>query len=297
MNNETNQTDDKRTNIVLDATMFDTFLSCPQKFYIRHVLNRVPPAPAKPLDRGGLIHLGFEAYYRSLQIKPQWDEAMNAMSEAYDLAVAGMSETTLTPEETNYIKECMIQSCNVHRSTDLQYEILAVEESFMYELYEDDLMRIIMIGKIDLLVNYQNYKAMPIDHKSYERDFPVHRKTNQFQNYAYATNSNYLLVNRVGMQKSIKPIEKHKRTMLSYDPLILNQWRDNVIKWSKYYMECAALNSWPLNDTSCDKFNRLCEYYQICDSSGSEAKTHKLNMYFREAPKWDVSQSLGKKDA
>lgn len=282
-----------QTQIILDATMLDTFIMCPEKYRLRFMLNRVPPDVAKPLDRGTMIHHGLEAYYKSLQKISDWDKAMQAMIEALDIAA---TESQLDIESISHIKDCVIQSCNVHQAADMKFEILAVEEPFAYVLYEDDLIRIIMIGKIDLLVNDGFYERLPIDHKSYERDYPVHRKTNQFMNYVTACNSNFLLVNRVGMQTSIAPIKKHKRIPLSYDPIFLGQWKDNVIRWCHFYLECVATNSFPLNDTSCDKFNRLCEYYQICDSSGMEAKTFKLEMHYAIAPKWDVSKPLSEGD-
>lgn len=285
---------DGRTNIVLDATMFDTFLLCPQKYHLRHRLNKVGLKPADALERGIMLHVGMEGYFNSLQAKPDWNIAMQRMIESLDMHAAS-PECELEIEDIALIKKCAIETCNVNRDKDLYYEILAVEQPFAYLLYEDDYMRIIMIGKIDLLVNDGIYKSMPIDHKSYSRDFPLKRKTNQFQNYAVATGSNYLVVNRIGLQTSIAPVKKHKRVPLAYDPEILNQWRNNVVVWCQYYMECEAANHFPLNDTSCDKFNRLCEYYEICDASGVEAKSHKLITNFKDAPKWDVSQSLSRR--
>lgn len=287
MNIEKNESN--KTIIAFDATMIDTFILCPQKFHLRHRLSRVPPEIAKPLDRGQLIHTGMEAYYKALKAKPDWEFAIDDLMRSYDLACL---ESSLSNEDLIAIRQRMLESCNVHRASDMKFEILAVEESFAYELYEDDLMKIIMLGKIDLLVNFEDYKSLPIDHKSYERDSPVHRKTNQFCNYANAVNSNYLLVNRIGMQTSIPPEKKHKRVMLAYDPTFLAQWKANVVRWCQFYLECEAENSFPLNDTSCDKYNRLCEYYQICDSSGVEAKSFKLEMHYNVAPKWDPSQSL-----
>jgi hypothetical protein len=282
---------DKRITISLDATMLDTFLLCPMKFFYRHKLNRATPNLAKPLDRGQLIHTGFEHYFKAIQSGLQFSSAVEAMINGYNLSAL---ESELESEDLCFIKDRMLESCRINRDQDYRFEILAVEESFAYELFADEFIRIIMIGKIDLLVNDKDYKALPIDHKSYERDFPVHRKTNQFLNYTYATGSNYLMVNRVGMQTSIPPEKKHKRVILSYDPQFHEQWKQNVIKWMQFYLECEAKNEFPLNDTSCDKYNRLCEYYSICDTSGDEGKNFKLQVNFKEIPPWDVAKSLGK---
>lgn len=281
--------------IVLDATMLDTYLLCPQKFYLRHRLNRVPPDLAKPLDRGQLIHTGFEGYYKAVQRGDKFEQAMEVLISTFNMAT---TESQLDHETTSAIKERMLEAARIHRAYDFRVEILAVEESFVYELYSDKTVRILMMGKIDLLVNdpVGGYERLPIDHKSYERDYPVHRKTNQFCNYSYAMRSNYLLVNRVGMQTSIPPDKKHKRVILSYDPVFHEQWKQNVIKWCYRYLESEAMNEWPLNDTSCDKFNRLCEYYPICDTSGEESKQFKINVQYKLTTPWDVGKSLGKQD-
>jgi hypothetical protein len=279
-----------KVNIVLDATMLDTFLLCPAKFNFRFNLNKVTEKKAVPLDRGDLLHYGLENYYSVLH-KVGYEKALDTLTEA--VRFRAVNESDLDPEEWSRLIDVLLEHCKRWRFDDEAMEILTVEQAFSYVLFEDDDIRIIMIGKIDLLAKkYREYENVPFDHKSYSRDSPVHRKTNQFCNYAYATGSNYLFVNRIGLQTSIKPEVKHKRISLSYDPLFLEQWRQNVITWCRYYLECAGTGNWPLNDTSCDKFNRLCEYYEICDTSGNEGKIFKLEANFKTAEVWDVSKPL-----
>lgn len=279
-----------KIQIALDATMLDTFVSCPMKFNYRFNLNKAAPGKAVPLDRGDLIHKGLEPYYEGLMNKKSFEESLDDAIKAFNLTA---TESELEPDKITFIRKTLIENINYWRAKDQYFEILAVEKSFAYVLYEDSYMRIVMIGKIDLLVNEGRYENLPYDHKSYERDYPVGRKTNQFCNYANAVQSNYLIVNRVGLQTSYPPEKKHKRIPLSYDPIFLEQWKNNTVKWVKWYVECVAENDWPLNDTSCDKFNRLCEYYDICNTSGQEGKIYKLNANFKDVEKWDVAKSLG----
>lgn len=286
---------DNKINIVLDATMLDTFLMCPAKFNYRFNLNKTTLEKGAALDKGGVAHVGFEAYYKALQARQSFGDCLKLAHEAIDLYVANEEDSTLESNEINFIHHTIEENLKHWQFEDNKFEILDVEKPFMYILHEDDDVRIVMIGKIDLLVNVDSYRNLPIDHKTFSRSGPVYRKTNQFCNYVYATQSNYLLVNRVGLQTSLKPQEKFKRLPLSYDPLFLEQWKQNVIKWCYYYLDCVVNKSWPLNDTSCDKFNRLCEYYEICDSSGVDAKIYKLEVNFKTAEKWDVSKALGEK--
>lgn len=277
-------------NVVIDATMLDTFQSCEAKFNYRFNLNKTTITKAKPLDRGTLVHNSLEAYFKHLAKDANWPAAIDALKMGL---LASTHDTDLEADDINRIYEVLIETCERWKWRDLRFEILAVEEPFAYTLFEDDTIKVIMIGKIDLLVNYENYTNLPVDHKSYERTFPLRRRTNQFCNYSFATGSNYLFVNRIGFQKSLKPEEKHVFFPLSYDPVFHTQWRNNVIHWARRYVECTATNIWPMNDTSCDKYGRICEYNDVCDTSGEEGKIFKLNVNFNTAEPWDVSQSLG----
>lgn len=281
-----------KINIVLDSTMLDTFMSCECKFNYRFNMNKVTVDKADPLERGSLLHLGYETYFNGIKRGKNFKERIDE-----SLAVI-RSESALTNLESSKVDQLIVafnESCTYYQSRDEQMEVLAVEQPFSYVLYEDEVIRIVMIGKIDLLVNEPGYTNLPYDHKSYEREYPLDRKANQFCNYSYACGSNYLMVNKVGLQKTLSIPQKHKRVPLSYDPLFHEQWKQNVIDWSYRYLECVQNGRWPLNITSCTKYNRPCEYTEVCDSSGLEAKIYKLEANFNIAPPWDVSKSLGER--
>jgi hypothetical protein len=292
-------TENKLINIVLDATMLDTFQSCPAKFNYRFNLNKSTTDKATPLDKGGLVHIGLEAYYSAFQQEIEFDRRVEIMHQA--VQIAWSTDSDLATEMFGRVQEVLREYAVRWRAHDERsiIKIHSIETPFIYVLHEDDLIRISMIGKIDLLVDYkdgnQTYNNLVIDHKSYERDFPVRRLTNQFCNYAYAAESSYLLVNRVGFQKTIAPEVKHKRVPLSYDAHFLEQWKQNTIKICYDYLECVSEKQWPMNLTSCDKYNRMCEYYDVCDTSGTEGKIWKLQTLYQTLEKWDVSKSLGVK--
>lgn len=280
----------KLIDICLDATMLDTFVSCPAKFNYRFNMNKTSLEKATPLDRGDLIHKGKEAYYLALKNNDDWNLALEKGINKFNISTV---ESDLDPNEITFLRKVLIENTTYWKQEDLNRQIIAVEQPFAYELFSDNTIRITMIGKIDLFYEDLKLGRIPQDTKTYSRDFPLHRKTNQFCNYAYATQSNYLMVDRVGLQTSLPPEKRHKRKPLSYDPIFLEQWKNNVVKWCYWYLDCVEKNSWPLNDTSCDKYNRLCEYYEICDTSGVDAKIYKLNTNFKTSEKWDVAKSLG----
>lgn len=256
-------------------------------------MSKVTPVKAQALDKGGVVHVGMEAYYNSLKQQKPFEASLDGAILAIRTELATNSD--LTTAEGREVLSTLEENIIFWRVADQSLMINAVESPFSYVLYEDDTFRIVMIGKIDLLFSNNNYENVPMDHKTFARDFPVHRKTNQFLNYSYAVRSNFLFVNRIGFQKTLKAHEKFKRVPLSYDSAFHEQWRQNVIKWCMRYYDCVESNDWPMNDTSCDKYNRLCEYYSVCDTSGNENKIYKLNTNFKQDTPWDVSKILTQK--
>jgi hypothetical protein len=288
-------TEIKKINVIWDASQLDMFELCDQRFYLRYVLNKGPFTKAPQLDRGTLLHNGYEVYYKELQKLTKPSVALELCIEK--IKVTSM-EADLDPTEVGRIVEVAEENLRHWEFEDQTFEILAVEEPFIYLLFEDEYMRIYMTGKIDLLINWHTrqmtYERLPVDHKSYDRKWPLKRLSNQFMNYCYAAKSDMMRINRVGFQASLEPDEKHIRQFMCYDELILEQWRLNVVKIAQRYVECVAENSWPMNFTSCDKFNRQCEYANVCESSGEPARLFKIGM-LNDIEPWDVTKILEKK--
>lgn len=290
-----------KLNIVLDASKIDLFETCPKRYDIRHNQNKGLPIvqKAKALDLGSLAHEGLETYYKGLAGGAKYPDRMDACLNKIREKSSDSTWSNSDPDEVNQLLKSVEESCEIWRFEDENFEILAVETPFAYVLYEDDTVRIIISGKIDLLVNKRgigreaSYEGLPIDHKTYSRDSMLLRKSNQFINYSHAVGSNYLVVNRIGLQTSIEPSVKHKRIPLSYDPEYIQDWKDNLTKMLlSEYLGCVADNYWPEKPTSCNKFNRLCEYFEVCDSSGQDAKNFKLENNFVDVDVWDVTSKL-----
>ena len=281
-----------KVNVVFDMSMYDMFLLCPYRFRNRFKLNLEAPTKNEALDKGTLVHIACEAYYESIKSGAKYEYAVN--SALMKLKQAFVTESNLDNDEANRILDTMEQYFDFWRVEDQRFEIIGVEESFIYELYEDNEVKFLLAGKIDLRIKDNKYESLPYDHKSFSRSGPVNNLSNQFKNYAIAAKSNFLTVNKIGLQKTLKPHEKFLRVPLSYNHLIFESWKKNVIANIFYYLQCEADNFWPTNETSCDKFNRRCEYYEVCESSGEEAKLHKLNTNFVKVPAWDVSKVLRK---
>ena len=297
-----------KVNIILDMSMWDLFELCKARYNMHHNMNRTLPMSKKSqaLDSGGLAHEGLEVYFNKLKEGIHYNDRMHAALQRMRLVSCDPDQCNLNEEETKRVIQAVEESCDYWRFEDEQMEVLEVERVFAYVLFEDDYVRIIISGKIDVLYNMpqigraSEYKNLPMDHKTYSREFEVPHLSNQFQNYCVATGSHYLICNRIGLHdpeaKTPKPSEeKFKRVPLSYDPLILEDWKNNTIHGILHeYLECVATGVWRMNFTSCWKFNRKCEYYEVCDTSGAENKLYKLTEGFLVSSPWDVTAKLKK---
>ncbi len=289
-----------KTNIILDMSKFDLFSTCQYRYYIRYVLERAGDKKAEALDKGSLMHEGFDVYYSLLKAGGvHFNDRMHATVAKIRELSCDPAQSNLDVDDVDLIVRTVEENLDYWRYEDEQLDILLVEQPFALVVYEDDYIRIITSGKIDILCNYHmagsqaHYENLPIDHKSFSRSSETLRLSNQFMCYASAVGSNFLLVNKVGFQKSLKPDEKFKRVPLSYDAVLLQEWKDNVIAVIlDEYLHCIATGKWKQNLTSCNKFNRLCEYYSICDTSGQANKDHKLNNELSVASPWDVTAKL-----
>src|SRR6266567_1926488 len=292
----------QKLNIVLHASKIDLFETCPARYNFRHNHNKTLPIikKAKSLDLGSLAHGGLEVYYKALADGRHFDERIQACLMKIRELSSNPNESNSEPEEVLSLCNAVEQSCDYWRAEDENsLEILAVETPFAYTLYEDEEVRIIISGKIDLLTNFNgigrnaSYKNLPFDHKTFSRDSVLLRKSNQFINYCNAVESNYLIVNRIGLQKTLKAEDKFKRIPLSYDPIYIADWKKNLTTMIlNEYLTAVATDKWVEKPTSCNKFNRLCEYYNICDSSGQDAKDNKLENEYIDGEVWDVTKSM-----
>jgi hypothetical protein len=291
-----------KLTIMLDASKIDLFETCPRRYHYRHNLNKGLPIlqKAKALDIGGLCHSGMEVYYKMLGEGAHFSDRLEAALMKVREVSSNPDSSNSEPEEVTQLIDAIEQSCDYWRAEDENtLEILGVEEPFAYVIHEDDDIRIMISGKIDLIVNVRgignnaDYFKMPIDHKTFRRDSVVLRKSNQFINYCNAVGSNYLVVNRIGLQKTLSAEVKFRRIPLSYDPLYIKEWKENCTKMIlQEYLTSIAEDYWPEKPTSCNKFNRLCEYYEVCDSSGQDAKDFKLENNFVTVEDWDVTKNL-----
>jgi hypothetical protein len=114
--------------------------------------------------------------------------------------------------------------------------------------------------------------------------------SNQFIGYCYALETDRIIVNKIGFQKSLPPKDRFQRYILNIDKARIAEWRENTLYWIQQYLSWRDDDYWPMNLTSCDKYSG-CIFKRICETD-PESRDWKIQKDFTTVPRWDVAKSL-----
>ncbi len=260
--------------IVISPNSLNVLQTCARKYEyykIRH-LGMTGPKDEK-LERGDLIHQVLDYYYRCV-IRGGWIEKV------------GEVETIIEGQHGNYVEKAIDFGRYIAASMDLEIEAteyflttardyldfqltfnwkpLHSEEPFSVLFYEDETLRIIFEGKIDLIVEFMmNVTQIAwVDHKTLEKSYDPIPLDNQFMGYAHSFKelATKGFVNQVGLQKTLLPEKKFKPRLMTFNDSILEEWRETVIYHVKLLEGYIRANYFPMNHSAC----RFCQYKDIC---------------------------------
>lgn len=281
--------------VILDSQLLSNLQRCAARvnFYFNMDL-RTPDKPAA-LQRGELIHTYLAEYYRARMRSNNSLDWESCANEAIKIAKPLTASLTLPDTDINNVFRCLEQYVELRKHEPM--EVHFVEEPFALELYknEDEDLRIVYVGVIDLIATLMGQEQKVYDHKSQSRKSDYLILDDQFEGYATAAQVNMLTVNVIGLQTSVKPEEKMRRVPLSYPPYVLEKWKLHVIYWVKQYLVYHEHHEWPENHQGCNKFN-LCEFYAVCTSVSDAAKAWKLKSEFIQGEKWDPTKVLNNRE-
>jgi hypothetical protein len=170
-----------------------------------------------------------------------------------------------------------------------EWHPLAVEEVGSKVLYQDSDLKIYYNYKIDLIAE-KGHMVAPFDHKTGKMRKDPLSLSNQFIGYCYALGTNYIVMNKIGFQKTLPPAERFQRFIFNIDNNRIEEWKKNAIWWLKRYAECIETNDYPMNLTSCDKYSG-CIFRRVCEADPND-REYKLARDFDTIEKWDVAKTL-----
>lgn len=273
--------------VAIDSQMLDTYQLCEEKFNLSFVKLVAPMSKADALEKGSMIHEMLKTYYTLWSIGTSFNERVSRAIEAGILKSA-----TWVDDE---MRESMIKTfrsyCEYYQNDT--WIVKAVEKPFSKILYEseEEELRILYEGIIDLQVEVPKLETdCVVDHKTMARRTPANFMSNQFKGYAWATGASRVIINKIGLQKTLSIPERMTREPLFYPESIIEEWKRDTIEWVRQMLSSYGRDVWKKNATSCDKFGG-CWLRDICMSE-PKIRGFKIMRDFKEGREWNPAGSL-----
>lgn len=310
-----------KKNVILDATSLSSLMSC-GRFYDLRMNNRFVSSKGKSnsLEVGTLIHKVFEVFYKHIINGFPRVTAISQAMIAGQLFVTGCPYCadgtnpkpgcghapeeypgmTNTPEVNDkYIVgwSFALKTCEeyfeYYKSKD-SFIPLSAEQVKGEVLYEDDEIRVLWKAKFDLIIDTNQIGIVSMDHKSFKQRRNKTSLSNQFMGQCMLLKSRQVIVNKIGLQTSIKDIgERLTREVVSFSADRLIEWQGETLPYYAYkFIQYQESGYWPPNYTHCDTMYGPCPFKDVCEADRG-MRVEVLRNEFQLAPVWDPTNREG----
>ena len=308
-----------KKNVIMDATVLSSLMSCARYHDIRFNHRLVGMrGRSNSLEVGSLIHKVLEVFYQH-QIKgfPRGVGIGNALA-AGQLFILGCPHcasfvatdevptptckhdvdeypgVSNTPEMSKgsevgwrFALETCEQYFNFYKND--AFIPLACEQVKGEIVYEDDEIRILWKAKFDLIIDTNNSDVgiVSLDHKTFKQRRDKSTLSNQFLGQCFLLKARNVIVNKIGLQSSLKIDERLTREVVSFSADRLHEWQSEILPYYAYkYIQFTESGYWPPDYTHCDNMFGPCAYKQVCEADrGMREEVLKKN--YTVAPVWD----------
>ncbi len=277
-----------KRNVILDATVFSTLMSCARLADFRFNLDlQSIDGKSSSLEMGSLVHTILEFYGKALIAGDTKASALSKAYEAGDIYIC--DEMTNTDEkDIKLVKDTMEQYFEYYKNDPwIPIEVEHVKQAI---IYEDDEVRIMWKAKLDLTVD-TNQGIYSVDHKTMKQRRDSSRLNNQFMGQCLLMKTRGVIINKIGFQTSLKPNEKFTRPMVSYTLDSLVEWSQTIVPfWAKQLLAYSEINYWPPNFTHCENKYGFCAFKGVCEANPT-MREEELRLHFVKGAKWDVTNA------
>jgi len=170
---------------------------------------------------------------------------------------------------------------------------LAAEEVRGEVLYEDDEIRILWKAKFDLIQDNQQIGIVSMDHKTFKQRREKSSLNNQMLGQALLLKSRHVIVNKIGLQTTLKIEERLTREIISFSQDRLDEWQNEILPYYAYrFTQYSDSEYWPPDYTHCDTMYGPCPFKKVCESNRN-MREEVLRNEFQLAPVWDPTNKSG----
>ena len=303
-----------KKNVVMDATTLSSLMSCARYHDIRFNHRLVSTrGRSNSLEVGSLIHKVLEVYYdHMIKNFPRSTAIGNALTAGH-LFITGCPHCTNyegddtppckhevneypgvenTPEaskEHNVGWRYALETCEKYFDfyKNDSFIPLASEQVKGDVLYEDDEIRVLWKAKFDLIIDTNQIGIVSMDHKTFKQRRDKTSLSNQFTGQCLLLKARNVIVNKIGLQTTLKIDERLTREVVSFSADRLLEWQSEILPYYAYkYIQFSESGYWPPDYTHCDNMFGPCPYKQVCEADRSMREEVLRNNY-QLAPVWD----------
>jgi len=137
------------------------------------------------------------------------------------------------------------------------------------------------------VVDTNQIGIVSMDHKTFKQRRAKSMLSNQFMGHCVLLKSRNVIVNKIGLQSSLKIAERLTREPVSYSADMLMEWQGETIPYYAYkYIQFTESGYWPPNYTHCDNMYGPCAYKQVCEGDRN-MREDILRLNYITVPVWD----------
>lgn len=304
-----------KKNVIFDATILSSLMGCARYTDIRFGHRLVSTrGKSNSLEVGSLIHKVLEVYYKQkIDGLPRNTAIGNALAAGM-LYVGGCEfcanhtdtdtspsckhepgeypGVTNTPEQNDKFVvgwRFALQTCEQYFDfyKNDSFIPLAIEEVRGEVIYEDDEIRVLWKAKFDAIIDTNQIGIVSMDHKTFKQRRDKTTLSNQFSGHCVLLKSRNVLVNKIGLQTTLKLDERLVREVVPFSSDRLLEWQGEIVPYYAYkYIQFSESGYWPPNYAHCDNMFGPCMYKPVCEAN-RDMREEVLRNEFTLAPVWD----------
>ncbi len=324
-----------KKNIVMDATLLSSLMSCARYHDIRYNHRLVGgKGKSNSLEIGSLIHKVLEVYYHHMINGFPRNTSIGHAMAAGQLYVSGCTHcakfvpihASVDPQEADGAEHVCNEQCvlkptcghepeeypGIENSPEFSegfvtgwrfaldtchqyFEFykndawipLSAEEVKGEIIYEDDEVRVLWKAKFDLIIDTNQIGIVSLDHKTFKQKRAKSSLSNQFMGHCILLKSRNVIVNKIGLQTTMKLEERLGREVVSYSADRLMEWQGETVPYYAYkYIQFTESGYWPPDYTHCDNMYGACAYKQVCEAD-RDMREEVLRKNYVLVPVWD----------